>query len=420
MPLRRSRRFLTLTLVVAVSAVVPSQTAEARSGRHDGAVVRDWTALAFAAVRNARATDAAAARLYAMVSTAMYDAVNGLDSHPRWSVFVPPSRGNDGDPAVAAAAAAHAVLTALFPALQSSYDGQLTADIARGQSPGQSNHGRAWGEHVGATVLAARADDGSQPAQTRGTGAGPGQYRGTFAGVQYRNLAPFAIANAAAYATAAPPALGSADYAAAFNDVRTVGNGNVADPAASATFQYWSLSGGTTQPAGAWLQVAMTVSQARDLSLGDTARLFALESMALVDTVAPTYTTKDRYFTWRPITAIREADTDGNDATSVDSFWTARGGSSGSPEFWSGHSSFSAAGAAVLAGFFCDDNVGFTLTTDSAPGQPRSYASFSAAAAEAGRSRVVGGLHFEFSNQAGFAAGRAVAAEVLALEPPCA
>ena len=91
----------------------------------DGAVVRSWTSLAFAAVRNAKASDAASARLYAMVNTAMYDAVNGLESHPRWSVFVPPSTGNAGDPAVAAAAAAHGVLSALFPALQSTYDDQL-------------------------------------------------------------------------------------------------------------------------------------------------------------------------------------------------------------------------------------------------------------------------------------------------------
>jgi hypothetical protein len=81
----------------------------------------------------------------------------------------------------------------------------------------------------------------------------------------------------------------------------------------------------------------------------------------------------------------------------------------------SGHSSYSGAGAAVLAGFFCADAIGFTLVTDSAPGgQQRSYPSFSAAAAEAGRSRVYGGLHFEFSNQAGLAMGRDVASEVLA------
>ena len=69
----------------------------------------------------------------------------------------------------------------------------------------------------------------------------------------------------------------------------------------------------------------------------------------------------------------------------------------------------------MLAGFFCEDGVTFSLATDSAPGaQARTYPSFSAAAAEAGRSRVVGGIHFEFSNQEALASGRAVADEILA------
>jgi hypothetical protein len=138
--------------------------------------------------------------------------------------------------------------------------------------------------------------------------------------------------------------------------------------------------------------------------------------MAMSDTVAPTYMTKFIYRHWRPATAIREADTDGNPLTDADAGWAPRAGGIGtSPEYWSGHSSFSAAGAAALAGFFCADGIAFTLATDSAaPGEARSYPSFSDAAAEAGRSRVVGGIHFEFSNQEGLASGRAVAAEILA------
>jgi hypothetical protein len=106
---------------------------------------------------------------------------------------------------------------------------------------------------------------------------------------------------------------------------------------------------------------------------------------------------------------------DGNDHTTADPAWSARAGSAGSsPEHWSGHSSFSAAAATVLAGFFCSDRGPFTLATDSAhAGRPRTYSSFTEAAAEAGRSRVLGGLHFEFSNRAGLAVGRRIGAEVL-------
>jgi hypothetical protein len=412
------RRNLILITVLSIAVLVPVTGARAAQGQTDGQVVRDWTGLAFAAVRDAKASDAAAARLYAMVDTAMYDAVNGLAAHPHWSAIAAPSTGNAGDPAVAAAVAAYDVLDGVYPALHNAYAGQLDDDLAQASSPGQAMLGEAWGHHVADAVLAARTNDGSSPAENYGPVNELGKFRGNFNGAQYRNLKPFAVANSSVYAGGAPPALESAEYAAAFNEVKAVGNGYVTDDAALATFNYWALGGGTNQPAGGWLQVAQTVSSQRDLSLADTARLFALESMALADTVAPTYAAKLRNYSWRPVTAIEEAKLDGNDATEP-STWKARGGSSGSPEFWSGHSSFSAAGAAVLAGFFCDDTIAFSLATDSGKGAVRSYSSFSQAATEAGYSRIQGGLHFPFSNTAGNAVGRAVAAEVLEREPAC-
>jgi hypothetical protein len=412
------RRLITLLLALSAAVVVPVSASSAAVARTDGQVVRDWTDLAFAAVRDAKASDASAARLYAMVDGAMHDAVNGLSPHPTWSAFVAPATGNDGDPSAAAATAAHAILSALYPHLQSRYDAQLVLDLAAAQSPGQAKHGQEWGDRVAGAVLAARANDGSSPAESRGPVNEIGKFRGTFNGRQFRNLAPFAIANPLAYETARPPALDSVEYAAAFAETRDRGrdDGNVA---AKADFDYWALGSGTNQPPGGWLQVAETVSSQRSLSLADTARLFALESMAMADTVAPTYAVKDTVYSWRPVNAIDEANVDPNPLTERVDGWKARGGSSGSPEFWSGHSSFSAAGASVLAGFFCDDNVAFSLTTDSGNGATRSFTSFSQAAAQAGDSRIIGGLHFPFSNTAGLAAGRAVAAEVMQREPAC-
>ena len=163
------------------------------------------------------------------------------------------------------------------------------------------------------------------------------------------------------------------------------------------------------------IQIALAVSNDRALQLPETARLLALLTMTMADTVAPTYQTKFLFHAWRPATAIREADTDDNPNTIADPGWSPRaGGIGGTPEHWSGHSSFAGAASRVLAGFFCQDNIPFTLVTDSAPGaQARTYPSFSAAEAEMGRSRVFGGIHFEFSNQAGIKAGHGIAAEVL-------
>jgi hypothetical protein len=414
-----SRRGLFPALIAAVVVLSAGLGATSATALPDGRanVIRTWNDLALQTVRTEKASDAQAARLYAMVNVAMYDAVNGLPGlgahQVREEALVPSRRGAYGDQVTAAAGAAHDVLVTLYPDQASVYDARLAADL--GSPSALRVAGRRWGGEVATQVLAARANDGSSPDETQPAGSGPGVFRASWSGVQFRNLAPFAIADSEAYVSSGPPTLTSAAYTAAFNDVKVVGNAAVADPAGLATYQYWSLGGGSSQPPGAWVQVAQTVSASQSLSLTETARLFALETMAMADTVAPTYETKFIYRFWRPTTAIREADTDGNPATLQDTTWSPRAGTVGSsPEHWSGHSSFSAAAAGVLAGFFCRDAVPFTLKTDTAPGgAPRSYPSFSAAAMEAGRSRVLGGLHFEFSNQAGLSAGHAIAGEVL-------
>jgi hypothetical protein len=382
-------------------------------------VIKDWNVQALDTVRATSSSDAQAARLYAMVNAAMYDAVNGIESvlglGGRGHAMVPPAGAPVlGDRVAAAAAAAHAVLTSLFPGRAAIYNAQLDTSCS-GIPILNLTPGKNWGASVGAQVVSQRSGDGSSPAATQPAGSGPGKFRASWSGVQFRNLAPFAISTPAIYVSPGPPALTSSDYGGAFGEVKVVGNAAVPDAAKLATFQYWSLGSGTGQPPGAWIQVAIAVTTAAPQSLSNTARLFTLVSLSMVDTVAPTFQTKFQHQFWRPTTAIVEADTDGNAQTIQDVTWTARAAQVGSsPEHWSGHSSFSAAGAAALAGYFCKDAISFTLTTDSSGGQSRTYPSFSQAASEAGRSRVVGGIHFEFSNQAGLAAGRAIAAEVLA------
>jgi hypothetical protein len=357
-----------------------------------------------------------------MVNIAMYDAVNGIVSrrghHSGRTPALVPATGAPphGNPYAAAAAAAHAVLIREFAGAAATYNQQLQNDLAALPSGRHTTAGQDWGAYVGAEVYERRVNDGSTPSETQPAGSGPGQFRAAWSGVQFRHLLPFGIADSSKYVGSGPPELNSLDYAGAFAEVQLVGNAANPAPDKLATYQFWSLGSGTSQPPGAWMQVALAVTAAYPLSLPEMTRLFALTSMAMADTVAPTVMTKFMHRHWRPATAIREASTDDNPLTEADASWAPRAGGIGSsPEYWSGHSSFSAAAATALAGFFCDDDIAFHLTTDSAPdGQERSYPSFSAAAAEAGRSRVVGGIHFEFSNQAGLAAGRAVATELLA------
>jgi hypothetical protein len=413
------RSLAAVVLLAALVGAAPPTVARASAPPASAATgdpIREWTQLALTAVASAGAGDAGAARTYAMVDVAMYDAVNGLLPPPRRHApaIVAPRAGASGDPAIAAAAAAHDVLAALYPAQAPAFDAALSAALADASSPGAARHGADWGRFVAARVLAARSDDGFAGSDVQPRSDEIGEFDQPW-NTQPRHMAPFVIADPGGYIGSGPPALTSPEYAAAYNVVKELGDSARVDPAADATFQFWSLGAGTEQPPGAWLRVAATVSADRSLTLGETARLFALTSMAMADTVAPTYETKREHHLWRPVAAIAKAELDGNPATApADHTWVPRGGRSGSPEYWSGHSSFSAAGATALAGFFGTDEITFDLVTGSSGGVVRHYSSFSEAAAEAGFSRVLGGLHFPFSNAAGLAAGRQIADEVLA------
>lgn len=385
-----------------------------------GAVVRAWNDQALATFRLKSSIDAEAARSLAMLNVAIYDAANGIasghGSGARDYALVPFTNAPaNGDLTAAAATAAHDVLSALYPSETARFDAQLASDLTGLKGTGRVDDGKSWGQSVAAAVLAARANDGSSPTETQPAGAGPGQFRASWSDTQYRNLLPFGIASVSPYLGSTPPALSSPEYAAAWLDVKTVGGAVPADQAKLDTYRFWSLGAGTSQPPGAWIMIASAVTAAGTADVVETARLYALLSMALSDTVAPTYATKYTTHSWRPTTAIREADTDGNDQTTADPTWTSRSGSvGGTPEHWSGHSVFSGAAAEVLAAYFCNDAIPFSFASDSAPsGQARSYPGFAAAAAEAGRSRVYGGVHFEFSNQKALTVGRQIADEIL-------
>jgi hypothetical protein len=420
-----------VALFVVLFGTLPVQTAPSGSTPDP---VRTWNELAIKTARTKALNDARSARLFAMVNAAMYDAINGIVSRHgqdgrgcaivgKGCVFVPPRNAPpQGDLAVAASAAAHAVLAGEFPDLamgfpdgSTGYDAQLDIDLRAHGPAGRHSGGHDWGSDVGGWVRAAR--NGDSPTLTQAAlPPTAGKFQAEWTGI---NLRPFAIANPMAYIGSGPEALTSLAYAGAYAEVKLLGNKAIPSPETQATYDFWSLGGGTSQPPGAWLRIALTVTEHTPQPLPEMARLFALLSIANADTVGATTLTKVTYRHWRPTAAIRQsspAEDDGNPWTEADSFWTQRGAAATSPEHYSGHSAFGGAGAAALAGFFCRDDISFDLLTESGTNaglESRHYDSFSAAGNEMGGSRIAGGLHFSFSNKQGLAQGRAVAAEVL-------
>jgi hypothetical protein len=155
------------------------------------------------------------------------------------------------------------------------------------------------------------------------------------------------------------------------------------------------------------------VSQSQGLTLLENARLFALLNIGLADAAINSWDAKYYYDYWRPVTAIREADTDDNPETEKDEEWSALIFMPPFPEYTSGHSTFSRCAATVLAGFFGTDAITFYTTADGLPGVTRDYPGFSAAADEAGISRIYGGIHWPSANYQGQSCGFQIGRQVI-------
>lgn len=408
-------------LKTALVAVLLTLTVSSSAWADD--FITRWNNQALDTARSERLGAAGAARLYAMVNVAMFDAVNGISragyrrSSARDFALVPPRRApRRGDKRAAAAAAAHAVLTELFPDLSVQYDTQLLSDLAELGGGRRVAQGQYWGARVGQQVFELRENDGSSPQEILPAGTGPGVFSRDFTSAQFRNMEPFGIVSAAPYVSAGPPALNSLAYAAAFAEVKLLGNRANPNPLFDEIFNFWRGGGGSARPPGEWIKVALVIAdqQGTTDSIDDTARLLALTGMAMADAVIPAWNNKYNFQFWRPATAIHNANTDGNPLTVADPAWLQRNGSiGGSPEHTSGQSTFAGAGSAVIAGFYCTDFISFSFEGDNAIAGSRSFTSLSAAAFEAGRARMMAGIHFEFSNSPAQDAGRRLANEIV-------
>ena len=215
-------------------------------------MVLAWNEQALDAVREERLGTPVAARLYAMVNIAIYDAVNGIDRARLghfdrffgrdFALVEPAGAPRRGNREAAAAAAAHAVLVALVPERAGDFDVQLAADLGRLGAGGQVIAGQLWGERVGETVVELRENDGAAPQQVLPGGTAPGQFRRDFTSAQFAELLPFGIANSLPYESDGPPALDSLAYAGALAEVLLLGNGNLPTAAFDEIFRFWSRS----------------------------------------------------------------------------------------------------------------------------------------------------------------------------------
>jgi len=347
----------------------------------------------------------------AMVQGAVYDAVNAIDRGHAPYLEVAPANPWDSEDA-AAATAAFDVLLALFPAQQSSLESLYASSLATVPDGPAKDGGIGAGERAAAAMLAAREHDGRGGVFSVPIGSGPGEWRPTPPAfivdptAWIANVLPFVVPSAEMLRTDGPNALSGAGYAQDFNEVKAVGSLHsplrTSDQTDAALF--WQTNGPVL-----WNGVTLDLASRGDgLAEADAARLLAMVNLAAADAVIGCW--NDKYFWrfWRPVTAIREASTDGNPATIADPDWSPLFATPPFPDHPSAHSCLSSAIVRTLQDFFGTDKLGFSAFSSNS-GTTRSFERLSHALKEIVDARVWGGIHFRTADMQGTVLGKKVA-----------
>jgi hypothetical protein len=373
-----------------------------------------WNDIALKAIKAANYAPPIASRNLAITSIAQADAVNAISGFTKGYSYSGSSTIANASKEAAVAAAAYNTLKQLFPTQQTLIDQAYNDRRNALGSSAAVIEGLRLGSESATSILNLRSNDKSSLANTSYPGSTDiGKWRPTGSASAllpgWGNVDTFGINSAKQFAAGGPPSLTSVEYANAYNEVKAYGASNSTIRTAEQTdiAKVWAAGAGTVTPPGMWNEIATQAGTVKGNSLEDNLRMYGTLNVALADAAIASWDTKYTYSFWRPVTAIRNGDLDGNSATAGDATWTSLLTTPPHPSYTSGHSTFSAAGAAVLGTLF-GDNVSFTVTSPDTPGVARNFNSFSAAAAEAGQSRIFGGIHYQFDNQIGLTMGQQI------------
>jgi membrane-associated phospholipid phosphatase len=369
-------------------------------------VITDWNGIAIPYIRTA--PNITATRQLAMVHVAQFEAVNAVVG--KYTPYLVNIAAPTASPEAAAAQAAHDILLRFYPASQTALDASLATSLAAVSDGPAKTDGITLGAAVAAQIWTLRASDGTTLTVSNAFPGGPGLWSPTPGGPsspvsqQYAYATPWTLRCASQFRPGPPPSLASAQWATDFNEIKSLGSTNSATRTPDQTdiglfiieFPFFLLNDALKQALAA-----------NPMSLVDTARAFALMHMASADAGIAVWDAKYAYNFWRPVTAIRAADTDGNDATAPDVTWLPLRPTPGHPEYPCAHCTASAAMTTVLAALF-GDNFTFTLESPTLPGKPRTFHKFSEYAALALDGRLYAGFHYRNSSVVGLDLGAKV------------
>jgi len=398
----RRRGFILLALLLATPVTVSAAN-----------VVTDWDEKAVSWVQTGTVPPPPTSfRVMAILHTAMFDAVNSIE--PRYKPYlVRLSATPDTSKEAAAAAAAGAVLINLVPDAASDIQSTLTSYLATLPDSGAKSKGIELGQEVAAKILEARANDGASAADAYRPKTKPGVYIPTpiTVGSQFPNMTPFALASPSQFRAKPPPSLKSAEWTRDYDEIKELGAKNSTKRTARQTedARFWLLVGPR-----AYDPLPRQIVIAKNMDLLDSARFMALFSVAAVDAVIAVFDAKYKYEFWRPITAIRNGDIDGNPATERDATWQPIDATPMHPEYPCAHCILSSSVAAVIKGLLGTDEIPeVALTSPFAPGVPHRFTNLRAYSDEVANARICAGFHYRFSAIAGREMGQKIGTYVV-------
>ena len=408
---KRSTQRLRLTLPVIAACLLGAATAKAD-------VITDWNIKAndvITATGTAKPGTPAAYRTMAIVQTATYDAVNAITK--RYPATAPKLEAAPGASVDAAVAAANrAVLTKLVPAQQAAIDAAYQAALAKIADGAPKTAGIEVGERAAAAVLAARADDGAATPEAYRPITTAGAYVGTVLPVvpQWPQRRPWLMKSGSQFRPDAPPALTSATWARDYNEMKEMGSKTSTKRTAdqNAMAQFWDS---TFPPIYHGIVRSIATLPGREVT--QNARLFAAVTQASDDALIAVFDAKYQYNFWRPITAIRNGDIDGNDATERDPSWLPRNDTPMHPEYPCAHCIMAGAIGVVLQAEVGKGKLPLLTTTSTTAEGQRSWKTIDAFVKEVENARIYGGLHFRNSTVVGTAMGKQIGALAVAKFP---
>ena len=356
--------------------------------------ITDWNLKAAGFVTESKLGTPPAIRAMAIVQTAVHEAVNGAT----------PSASVDA----AVAAANRATLSKLMPAQQAAIDAAYQAALAQVADGTAKTAGIAIGEQAAAAVLARRSDDGAATAESYRPHTAAGAYvpTATPAVTQWPQRKPWSMVSPSQFRPGPPPALNSDAWARDYNEVKTLGGKTSTKRTTeqSDIARFWEYS----LPA-IYFGVAHSVAQTPGRDPAQNARMFAAVAQAMDDALISVFDAKYHYNFWRPVTAIRNGDIDGNDATQREAAWTAFSEAPMHPEYPSGHSILAGAVGAVLkAEIGKGPMAALSTTSPTAKGAARRWTNLDEFMREVGDARIYSGIHYRTSIDAGVEMGKKI------------